>query len=161
MGLGVLVAVGVLLGVAVGVRVGVSVVVDVGESVAVVVAVVVAVGSSVVVGRDVGVNVAVAVWVSVGGIRVMVVVVGVASGVEVGGWGSGESARMTGRKPVVLKSSAPADRDQLRTPNQPTAMTIAKPIHTRFDMLSSLLWFSAGAGLGRRVGRARARCGIS
>ena len=55
------------------------------------------VGSSVVVGRGVGVRVGVGVGVlvPVGGIGV--VAVAVASGVEVGGWGSEESSRVMGR----------------------------------------------------------------
>ena len=55
---------------------------------------------------------------------------------------------------------APA-RDELKMPIQPAAMMIPRLIHARFDMAILFPYLSAIAGLGRRVGRARAHYGIS
>jgi hypothetical protein len=84
----------------------------------------------------VGVTVGVPVWVAVGGTNS--VAVAVALGVVVGRGGPRGSATIRGRNSVAAKVSASTERIQPRRPNQPNRVTIASPIHARFDMMNSI-----------------------
>ena len=83
-----------------------------------------------------GVTVGVPVWVAVGGTNC--VAVAVALGVVVGRGGPRGSATINGRNPLMAKVSASTERIQPRRPNQPIRVTIASPIHARFDMMNSI-----------------------
>ena len=70
------------------------------------------------------------VWVAVGGTNSVAVAVGCG--------GPGGSATINGRNPLMAKVCASTERIQPRRPNQPIRVTIASPIHARFDMMNSI-----------------------